>query len=186
MADGATQPSAEAPEGGARRMPGTRGANMRSLPDKIVVLDGSQTVTRSYERQSLDSPKMRERDYDQLVIKHSDVLADLLRAAEMIAADSTLRVLGSQVEGIDVLLAEVREGSDHEFRRLVLVENKLLRNPDARRQVLAQALEYAAKIQHELTVEELIDALDEGHEQWAKDNRTEIENSLRAGDVLLL
>lgn len=112
---------------------------MRSLPDRIVALDGSQKVVRVYTRQSPDNPRMNERDYDQLVIRHKDVIADTLRTAGLIQRDSDLRVLGPQVEGIDVLFAEVRQGGDEEFRRLVIVEDKLLKNPEARRQVLAQA-----------------------------------------------
>src|SRR5438128_7871891 len=59
------------------------------------------------------------------------------------------RYLGSQISGIDVLFAEV--DASGAFRRFVLVEDKLLRNPEAKRTVLAQILDYAHKVQYELT-----------------------------------
>jgi hypothetical protein len=159
---------------------------MRTLPDKIVVLDGAHNVLRSYTRQPAEKLEMNERDYDGLISKQVAVFGDMLRAANMIQSDSTLRLLGTQVEAIDVLFAEVATGDAEDFRRLIIVENKLLKNPEARRQVLAQALEYASRIQHELTADDLMDALDSTHEQWARANRAEIDDSLRAGDVLVV
>jgi len=91
-------------------------------------------------------------------------------------------VLGRQVAGIDVLFAEV--GPTGSLRELVLVEDKLLRNPEAKRAVLAQILDYAHRVQYELSVDDPAgEVLDDA---GVAENQDEIESSLRAGECLLL
>jgi hypothetical protein len=53
---------------------------------------------------------LRERDYDELILRHADVLASALREGALIAADSKPRPLGREVENIVVLFAEVGPG----------------------------------------------------------------------------
>lgn len=70
---------------------------MEVLPRRIPVLDQRLNVVRTYER--LESPtvggrRLQEADYDGLLVRHLDALADVLREAEVIDEDSTLRFLG--------------------------------------------------------------------------------------------
>lgn len=84
-----------------------------------------------------------------------------------------------------MLLAEV-DAESQEFRRLVLVEDKLLRNPEARRQVLGQLLDYAHKMQTELDGEALEERLPREQQGWIAENQERIAASLRMGEFLLL
>jgi hypothetical protein len=160
---------------------------MNRLPQTIVELNDALGPAARF---ALDRPasdlrrRLLEKDYDALIVQSRDVIAELLRDDELIAQDSKLKYLGRQIANLDVLFAET--GPDEEFRRLVIVEDKLLRNPEARRTVLAQILDYAHKLQYDLTADQLIDALDDQLQEWAADNRDEIESSLRIGDCLLL
>jgi hypothetical protein len=74
---------------------------------------------------------------------------------------------------VDLLLAEV--GPGEEFRRLVIVEDKLSTNRECRRDVLAQILEYAYRVQNSFTPDELPDAVAD----WADDFRDDIRRGSR-------
>ena len=136
---------------------------MDTLPQTLPILDAALRDTRRcFERvapRSQEGKQISEADVDRLVSTHTAVLADALRSASVLPGDSSLRVVGQQIDGVDVLLAEVEGEDDPDgveppsgwgaLRRLVLVEDKLLRNPEARRQVLAQILDYAAYAERE-------------------------------------
>ena len=82
-------------------------------------------------------------------------MADCLREAGLIAEDHDLQHIGNQIENIDVLCAEVDQQS-RAFQRFVVIEDKLCRNPEARRDVLGQIIDYS-KTLHELTFDDLVD-----------------------------
>src|SRR5207249_12269312 len=69
-----------------------------------------------------------------------------------------------------------------EFRRLVLVEDKLATNSEGRRKVLAQIFDYAREIRTNL---ELLDEIDD-HADWVNQYRSAIVRKGRSGDVLLI
>lgn len=168
---------------------------MDVLPKKLVVLaaDGRpMNPPRSWARvdpRSTEARRFAEADWDRIVCDHVDVLADALREAEIIAPDSTLKLLGVQVDHIDVLLAEVKNDAEgrHDLRRLVLLEDKLLRNPEARRAVLAQLLEYAQTVQEGWSINPavLADKLP-GHRVWLDANVDTLQYTLRRADILLI
>jgi hypothetical protein len=90
-------------------------------------------------------------------VENAELLAGSLRQAQVIAEDATLKVLGTQVDNIDVVRAEVAQGGKNDIRRLVLLEDKLLSNPQARRHVLAQILDYARTVQEDWPTANLLD-----------------------------
>jgi len=160
---------------------------MNILPDWIVAIDENLGQVKRYNRIDPESElgkHLKESDYDRLIVSHVDLLADTLRQAEVIADDSDLIVLGTQVKAIDVLLAEV-EAQTGEFRRLALVEDKLFANPEARRDVLAQVLDYSLNLEEKIDVDTLVDNLSK-HGDWLEENRDRIESTLHTSDYLLL
>lgn len=175
----------------ARRLACTRAAGlayrrrMDVLPRFIEVLDAACRPFEPRRRLHRVEPGGRsEAEWDRILIENVDLLADALREAEMIAEDSILMHLGAQVDNIDLVFAEVRSGSK-ELRRLVLVEDKLLQNPQARRHVLAQILDYARIVQEEWPRANLAEKLHE-HIQWVNQNEEELRQSCRRGDFLLV
>ena len=75
---------------------------MDVLPRSIglIELTGQKCVPhRRFERAAL--PKWQEGQWDTIIKENVDLLADALREAEVIGEDSTLRVLGTQVDNID-------------------------------------------------------------------------------------
>lgn len=91
--------------------------------------------------------RVREIDFDRLVMTQIAVVGSALRRSGLI--DGELHLLSSkdgttQFENIDVLAVDVVEGHP---RRLVMFEDKLIKNPESRRKVLAQALDYACRIE---------------------------------------
>src|SRR5678815_1019286 len=76
----------------------------------------------------------RESDLDKVVVDHRKLIADLLVENEVLEDGSDLKLIGQQFENVDVLFAETDD--EGEPSRLVLVENKLLKNPEARRGVI--------------------------------------------------
>jgi hypothetical protein len=122
---------------------------MDVLPSFIEILDAAARPFEPRRRLRRVEPCGRsEADWDRILTENVDLLADALREAEMIAEDSALMFLGAQVDNIDLVFAEVRN-DNRELRRLVLLEDKLLKNPEARRQVLAQILDYARVVQEQ-------------------------------------
>src|SRR5262245_50914131 len=120
------------------------------LPRQLALLDSQLSVAPRFKRlystplsvavtvSAAPPLRLGEKDYDRLFVNGREVLEDLLQESRDIAPDSRLKLLselGKQISRIDLLLAEV--GPNDEFRRLVLVEDKLLKNNQSRREVLA-------------------------------------------------
>lgn len=158
------------------------------LPRTLVSVD--QTLQRLMEFRRLDPrvgflEEVAERHYDRLFATCLDVIESLLRESGDISYDSKLKLLsqpGQQVARFDLLLAEVGPAGDEEFRRLVVVEDKLSTNPESRRDVLVQILDYLRVLQTTLTPDDLPDSVTD----WAEEYRDEIHRSMRAGDCLLV
>ena len=113
-----------------------------------------------------------------------------MRSGRVIAPDSKLKLLGRQVDNIDVLLAEVKDdaaGRGSILCRLVLLEDKLLRNPEARRVVLAQILQYAQTVQEGWSINPgVLAAKLPPHRAWVEANFEMLQYTLRREDILLI
>lgn len=101
---------------------------MSTLPSRLI--DLSSDVP--FQRKTFSEIGLKEGDLDELVRRHSDVIADLLVENDIMEEAGRLRYLGRQFRHVDVLFAEVDE--EDEFIRLVLVEDKLLKTPAQREQ----------------------------------------------------
>lgn len=161
---------------------------MNILPNQLVLLDDSLrtagAVTRLDPMGAIAGRTLKESDYDRLLVAHRDVVADALREAGIIERTSVFRYLG-KILSIDVLFAEVDQETES-FRRLVLIEDKLFRNPEARREVLGQILDYARVLKEEIDFSRLCELLSDEHRSWLDANDDLIEEALRDGDFLLL
>ena len=161
---------------------------MDVLPTKIAVLDENFRALKPRRWWEKVDPKaegrvLSEAQWDEIICAHKDVVEDALRQAEVIDWDSKLMLLGTQIDCIDVLFAEVKQSTE-EIRGLVLLEDKLLRNPQARREVLAQILDYAQRVQDDWLrngVENMIPA----HANWINENRDELIATIARGELLL-
>src|SRR5882762_5803006 len=86
---------------------------MGLLPSSLVALDPSGqalSLLRWFKRvdaKSLEARQRAEADWDNIICANAEALAEALRAANVLPPNSTLRVLGQQVENVDVLFAEV-------------------------------------------------------------------------------
>jgi hypothetical protein len=157
---------------------------MDVLPRYIGVIElTGQKCTRQRRLERVAPPNWPEKQWDEVIVDNVDLLADALREAEVIGEDSTLRVLGIQVDNIDIVLAEVVADTD-ELIRVVLLEDKLLRNPQAKRQVLAQILDYARIVQEDWPTANLEDKLKDA--EWVHKNTDALKRHARNGEILLL
>lgn len=164
------------------------------LPRTIVAVGSQLEVRRRFHRIAPNAAlrvvdesggaasPLAERDYDRLLENCLDVVEDLLRESGDIALDSRLKLLGHQVSRIDLLLGEIGPGPDEEFRRLVIVEDKLSTNREGRRDVLAQILDYAHRVQTSLSLDDLPDNVSD----WVEEYRDDIRRGMRTGDFLLI
>jgi hypothetical protein len=173
---------------------------MGILPDIIVTTDGKGLPLaedkwfRRVDAYSLDARSLSETNRDEIICANVAALTAALQAADVLPADSTFRVLGCQIDSVDVLLAEVpiRAGEDgmnqlDEPRRLVLLEDKLVRSPEAKRQVLAQILDYAQRAQTQWTTNFLCsDRKLSSHAAWLHRHASRIDVMLAEGDLLLI
>ncbi len=162
------------------------------LPRTIVSVSSQLDVVRTFQRIAPNAAlsvadhaggaalPLAERDYDRLFENCIDVIADLLRESGDIARDSRLKLLGRQIARTDLLLAEI--GPDEEFRRLVIVEDKLSTNPECRRDVLAQILDYTHSVQTSLR----LDGLPDNVSDWVDEYRDDIRRGMKTGDFLLI
>ena len=132
---------------------------MSVLPSRVVDLSSGT----SFDRKRFTDLGLNEKALDDLVVQHSAYLGDLLIENEIIEEAGRLKDPGRQFKSVDVLFAEVDE--DDEPSRLVLVEDKLLKDPGAKRKVIGQLIEYAARFQDEVNARELKDRFPE-HRDW--------------------
>ena len=152
-----------------------------------------------YERVTAGSgvaASIDEIDLDELIARHSDVLSDLLRRTGLIRPDSELKLLAGgdtgQLLNIDVLFAEVRKCSPGDpveaadFRRLVVVEDKLAKSREQRRLVLAQIIDYARDLQAPDNRRTISATLMDRHRPWFEEYEPDVDACLRRGDFLLV
>ena len=153
---------------------------------ELISLTGAR-LGRRLERAT--PPSWSEADWDRIITAHADLLAAALRSAGVIAENSELRFLGRQVDNIDLVFAEVSVGEGpRELRRLVLVEDKLVRNSEAKRTVLAQILEYSRVAQEDWPSANLVEKFspqpsDRG---WVEEHLADLKHLSRTGDFLLV
>lgn len=173
---------------------------MSLLPEQLTTLDATGRPLPPERWFKKVEPRAEglarvEDDWDEIICANEEALADALRAAGMIAWDSTLRVVGRQLWNIDVMFVEVPippagAPSDAlgEPRRLILLEDKLIRNPEAKRQVLAQVVDYARWIQDEEMMAEHLASLPglAVSPKWLRDRASSINVMLATGDMLLV
>lgn len=167
---------------------GNVSASMDVLPSFIEVLSAADRAFVPRRRlQRVATGGRSEADWDKIIAENVELLADALRQAEMIGEDATLICLGAQIDNIDLVFAEVGD-ERHELRRLVLLENKLLRNHQARREVLAQILDYAETAREEWPSAKLTHLVEKlkGPAQWVENNEEELRQSCLRGDFLLI
>lgn len=160
---------------------------MNILPNKLAVLDDTlepiEFIQRLDEQGAIGGRTLKEHDYDNIFVKYQDLVADALREAAVIEASSELIHLG-KIFSIDMLFAEV-DKEDQTFRRFVIVEDKLFRNPEAHREVLSQIFEYATKLR-KASKDDLYRGVSQEHHGWLDDNESLIEQALQNADFLLI
>lgn len=129
---------------------------------------------------------LSEDDYDSLIVGGIDAVGGALVAAGVMPASSTLVVLQRQFSvgsgKLDVLCAETGPGGS--FERLVIIEDKLLKNPEARYKVLGQILRYAHDLRR-MTADE-VPAPQGADAGWLDSHLGAIETCLRDGRFLLI
>jgi hypothetical protein len=155
---------------------------MSAIPDQISVLDQTNHRVSVLKRIGADTA-LTEAEYDRLIVEHVDLIADALRQAEVLDASAELRLVATQFENMDVLLAEFHGG---ELHRLVVVEDKLFVNPEAHRKVLAQLLDYANRLQFEIRLDAVLAAADAGVREALEEQKEQLARILRTGNFLLL
>jgi len=161
---------------------------MDTLPLTIPVVDlrwAPQGENAAWQRVEAKDRKLLEEHIDALVCAHANTIADSLRGAGVLEEGTELLVLGTQVDNVDVVLAEVDEHG-RAFRRLVLVEDKLFRNAQATRSVLAQIVEYGHMAQNTWRTSSLPTLFTKADSGWLERNAADIDESLRRGEYLLL
>ncbi|MDY0000011.1 MAG: hypothetical protein RBU30_01810 [Polyangia bacterium] len=173
---------------------------MSLLPKSIVTTDEEGNPLNPKQWFTRVNPegkagRRNEWEWDGIICANVSALSDALCAASVIPDDSELRVLGRQVNGVDVLFAEIErdERGDPgrrelgEPRRLVLLEDKLISNPQAKREVLAQVLDYAQQAQQLWTARDLsFNPKLSAHAEWFKRHESRIDVMLSQGDLLLV
>jgi hypothetical protein len=160
---------------------------MNILPNELIRLDDKLQRIGSIPRLNavgaIAGQILREQDYDKFIVTHKDVVSDALREAGILNEASSLFYLG-KILSIDALFAEI-DSEEQTFRRFVIVEDKLFRNPEARREVLGQILEYA-KALRETDVERLSELLSNEHRAWLDANDDLITQAFHNANFLLL
>jgi len=152
---------------------------MSALPSWIVDLN-SQT---RLQRKSFSEAGLNESHLDKLVIDQRELLADVLIENDLIDEGAHLLYIGRKFHDIDILFAEVDE--EDEPLRLVLVEDKLLKNPEAKRSVIGQIVEYAARFQGSVRARDLAARYPE-HRPWVERNAELLDRQVELGDFLLV
>lgn len=155
---------------------------MTGLPDRLPVLDQTMRKVEDFVRLTSKDRALSESDYDNLISDHYEMLESVLKESEVMDPLSRLEFLGKYVLNVDVLFGEFR---NDELVRLVLVEDKLLKNPESKRVVIAQVLDYARQFAG-LDAEELMDALDSEGYKLVKDCLPDLGRILETEDFLLL
>ncbi len=158
---------------------------MNCLPDSLPVLDAKlqQVELLSRQRSALG---LDEAAFERLFVEHLACVEEVLRSTGVIAINASLKLLRQQLVHAatggrsDVILGEVVGGR---LRRVVLAEVKLARNPEFRRELLTQLLDYAASLRRPSPGD--VRALFSSATDWVDDERALLE-LMRRGETLLL
>jgi hypothetical protein len=160
---------------------------MTSLPRQLILLNNDLSrkgvLSRLGATGAIRGKLLKERHYDEMIVSHQDVFADALREAGLISGDSELLHLGN-ILGIDALFAEV-EAENGTFRRFVIAEDKLFRNPDSHREVLGQILDYSRALRS-IDPNRLSELLPQDKSPWVDANEDLISPALKEADFLLV
>lgn len=152
---------------------------MKPISDQLFAFTRSDHPTLAYERCSAGDLGLRESWLRDAIFENPDLVIGPCRAAGLTDDEwyAWKREYGVEVGSIDVLLLSAQG-------RIAVVETKLASNPDLRRRVLAQALDYLAH---------LSDAFDESMPELPKDesgepvaDREDVRESVRQRDVLVI
>lgn len=161
---------------------------MRQLPSTLMFLDGNMKESGSLRRlgpqDHFYGTRVCEADYDNLIVAQLASVSDCLREAGLIGELHDLLHVGDQIENIDVLCAEVDRRS-RAFQRFVVIEDKLCRNPEGRRDVLGQIVDYSMKL-HELNFDDFVELVPDTVADWCEANKVAIGRALEESRMLLL
>ena len=166
---------------------------MSLLPECLVAIEDSGMPRPGTTWFNRAHPTGRsEADWDDIIAHNAWSLTLALRAGGAIREDSTLHFAAKQVDNVDVLFVETsdeRSTNDSSKwgppRRLVLLEDKLVTNAEAKRQVLAQVIDYAHYVQHNWRAISLQQLVPE-HSEWLTKHREELDALIHEGDLLLV
>lgn len=152
---------------------------MNVLPDAIPVVDAKLKQLRVMNRLAGSSDRYSEADFDELIVSQASSISSTLENAGVLRGTG-LRFIARQVANIDVLFGEI---DGDELVRLVFVEDKLFKNPESHRKVLAQTLEYANKT---ISADEILEKAAPDVRAWLTSHRDSLDRLLRRGDFLLM
>lgn len=160
---------------------------MAEVADDILVLDANYLpTTKAFRR--VQPKVLLESHYDGLIKASPAVLGSLLVKAGVLEKDSKLELWATQLAmpngRLDFLFAEV--GPVGEFRRAVILEDKLVRNPEARFQVLGQLIRYAYDLRQFSADDDRLPAHPTRGQTWRDDNLHAIDECLAHGRFLLI
>ncbi|HLB67954.1 MAG TPA: hypothetical protein VJN63_05765 [Thermoplasmata archaeon] len=155
---------------------------MGGLPEKLPILTDETTKGSQYFERV--GHTLSEADYDRLIADHLDILESILKGAAIIQQSSHLELLAPiepKIMNVDLLVGEFEKD---DLVRLVLIEDKLIKNPESRRKVLSQILDYAHDFA-QVDAEELLDDLQPGRID-RNQGLVDLERILETEDFLLL
>jgi hypothetical protein len=134
---------------------------------------------KSYELTDAQKVGFKEGWLQQAISENPELVLAPCRAADLVPIDERWSFWGSEVPveagAIDVLLVS-------ELGRVAIVETKLAYNPGARREVVAQVLDYAIHLQSTSVTD--LPQVPRVHD--GRPTAGEVENKLREGDYLLI
>jgi hypothetical protein len=152
-----------------------------TLTNEVFTLAGTSLAGAPYERQSAQDLGLNEDWLQRAIAANLELVLSPCRAAGLIDEDEDWYLRGREVGiakigSVDLLLVS-------ESGRIALVETKMSYNPDKRRAVLAQILEYALRLQ-DLDAGELLPLPDLPFD--SQPSRADVEGHLSDGDFLLI
>ena len=182
---------------GSGRFSAAPGVLLRPTPDTLRDMEGLLLFEPlSHARRS----ELDEAAFDGILARNIRSVAEALRSCQLIGEHSTLQVLagggvGTQFENIDLLCVEVDE-TNNDFLRFVLFEDKLQRNPEQTRRVLAQVQDYVARLTEDRGRTKLcstfasasFDWIDDPQERadWWRQSEPSVRATLEEEDVLVV
>ncbi len=152
-----------------------------TLANEVFTLTGTSLPGPSYVRQSAKDLALTEDWLQRAIAANLELVLSPCRAAELIEEDEEWYLRGREfnlpgIGSVDLLLVS-------ESGRIALVETKMSYNPEKRRAVLAQILEYALRLQ-DLDAEALLPLPDVPATR--QPSPADVEGHLSEGDFLLV